>query len=226
MKTHRISRVFFAFCLLLAVYASALSLKDLSDVPPLKNGDIIFQTNLDPQAHAVTAATLSLYTHTGIVKKMESGYAVIEAADIVRDTPLEKWVKRGAFKRFAVYRHKYLTDAQAAQVVENAEKYAGRPYDIYFYFDESQIYCSELPYLAYEAAGMPVGTVQQVSELYLDNRFVKSLIKRRWEAYPVCTGRNYSFEQCYDIIMSEKIITPISIAQDPNLELIYTNYRL
>lgn len=213
-------------CLSIAAYIVLILPKDQSSLPVLNNGDIIFQTNFDPQAYAVTAATLSLYTHTGIIKKSAGGYTVVEAADIVRETPLTEWIARGWLKRFAVYRHQYLRPQQGYDLIEALKKYYGRSYDIWFYPSDREIYCSELPYLAFGDIGMSVGAPQKVGSLYVNNSFVRWLIERRWQTYPGCTGQNVNFDQCYDIIMETSIITPLSIADDKNLELIFTNYHL
>lgn len=225
MTARRFLKLLLVCCACALIYSAALSYKGLGGLPPLQDGDIIFQSNFDPQALAITFASRSIYTHTGIIKKTPEGYNVIEAAHSVGEISLSKWVARG-LKRFAVYRYKGLTPEQGAKVVAATKRYYGRPYDIYFYFDDSKIYCSELPYLAYQDIGLEIGKVETFSELSLDNKFAQTLIEQRWEGYPACKGQHYTFKQCYDVIMSGKIITPVSIADDEHFELIYTNYRL
>ncbi len=222
----QLKKVFLLLIICLGTYGFILYKKDLNDVPVLQDGDIIFQSNYDSQSLAVTLASASVYTHTGIIKKNPDGYGVIEAFDVVRETPLSHWVERGILQRLAIYRHKNLTNDQGKKIVQSAESFRGLPYDIFFFEDDRQIYCSELPYKAFKTAGISIGKWQTIGSLYINNSAVKSLIERRWKKYPGCIGRDYNFEQCYDVIMSNKLITPVSIADDNQFELIFTNYRL
>ena len=193
-------------------------------LPSLKDGDVVLQSTPDPQAIAIALASISPYTHTGLIKMTERGPMVIQAAQTVRETPLDAWIAQGVWKRFSVYRHKDLTPEQGKRIVAEAKKYYDKRYDIYFSFDNDQIYCSELPYLAYRDAGLDIGKVQKISELHVDNRFAKELIEQRWEKHPQCIGKGYTFQQCYDVIMAVTLITPDSITEDARFERIFTNY--
>ena len=134
--------------------------------PPLKDGDLVFETSSNPQATAILIATASPYTHMGIIKTDRDGVLVVEAAATVKETPLADWVKRGVLDRVVIYRDPDLTPEQAKAVLAAAEKLYGRPYDIFFSFNNEALYCSELPYLAFKAAGIDTGKVQKISDLY------------------------------------------------------------
>jgi len=198
--------------------------KGEKDLPPLKNGDIIFQTTLNDQTLAIGLASDSIYIHTGIIKHTDQGYVVIHAAQRVIESTLSNWIKGGTLQRFSIYRYKGLSDAQAARVIEAAKKYYGKPYDFYFSFDNDSIYCSELDYLSFKDAGVPLGTVEKIGSLNVNNRFVKKIIEQRWQQYPACLGKGFDFDACYKTIMEGELITPASIARDPHMELIFTNY--
>jgi hypothetical protein len=216
-----------AFLVLLAgcvVYAVYLSTLDLADAPPLQDGDIVFQTSWTDQSVAVGLATGSLYLHTGMVKMTGSGPAVMHAAAQVEETPLKAWIDGGILKRFAVYRYRGITPRQASRAVVAAEQYYGRNYDLYFLFDNNKIYCSELPYLAYQQSGINIGKISKISELSVDNYFAKKVIEARWRSHPKCYEKDLTFEQCYAIIMAQELVTPASIAADPHFERIFTNY--
>ncbi len=193
-------------------------------LPPLKDGDLIFQTSLHPQSGGILVGTRSLYSHMGIIKKDSIGYVVIEAADKVRETPLGTWISRGALKRISIYRDIALSEDETAHMFAAAKELYGRPYDIFFSFSPDTMYCSEVVYLAYKGAGIPLGKVQKVSELHFDNPWVKELIEQRWRRHPECAARHYNFEQCYQHILDQELVSPASIAADKRLTRIYTNY--
>lgn len=193
-------------------------------LPPLKDGDLLFQTTTSSQTAAIIMASASLYTHVGIVKHEGEKTLVIEATSKVEETPLDLWLSRGVLQRVSVYRDDGLTDAQAHAMIAAAKKYYGRPYDFFFSFDNDAIYCSELPYLAFRDAGVPMGTAQKIKDLNADNWLVREIIEKRWRHYDACTARGYDFRQCYDFIMNQPLITPAALARDAKLREIYSNY--
>lgn len=197
-----------------------------NDLPPLRDGDLIFQTSTSNQSGAISFATLSAFSHMGMIRNRNGEITVIEAAAKVGETPLQEWVERGLLQRVAIYRDKRLTPEQTRQIVSNTQKFYGKPYDVFFSFNNDAIYCSELPYLAYKAAGIKIGEVQKVSELNFDNMLVRKLVQSRWQRYGECSTRRYDFEQCYQHILNQQLVSPASIAKDPNLTRIYSNYPL
>jgi len=204
--------------------ASWLFITSDERLPELKNGDLLFQTASSDQAAAIMLASASLYTHTGIVKKSGDGWVVVEATSKVEETPLAEWIGRGMWDRVAIYRDVDLTQAQAETILESVKRYYGKRYDLFFSFDNDMIYCSELPYLAFREAGVPIGKVQRVGDLNADNWLVREIIEKRWKHYDACTERGYDFSQCYDHIMDQQLITPAALARDVKLQKIYTNY--
>jgi hypothetical protein len=61
------------------------------------------------------------------------------------------------------------SEGAAEQIVTAAGNLYGKPYDIFFSFNNDAIYCGELPYLAYRAAGISIGKIQKVADLHVDN---------------------------------------------------------
>jgi hypothetical protein len=203
-----------------SLYATTAEVK----FPPLKNGDLIFQTSTSSQSSAIFVATGNSYTHMGIIKSSPSGFVVVEAGGVVRETPLQDWVNKGLLNRVALYRNEKLTSEQSQAILSSAEKYYGRAYDIFFSFNNQAIYCSELPYLAFGEAGIPIGRVQKVSDLNFDNALVKKIIEQRWQRHEECKAKNYDFEQCYDHILKQSLVTPASIAEDKQFARVFSNY--
>jgi hypothetical protein len=197
---------------------------DYRDRPPLQDGDLVFQTSTSSQAIPLLVATANPFTHMGLIAHDGGQTIVVEAARTVTATPVTDWIRRGFLRRVAIYRDANLTAEQRAKIVAAVKNLYGRPYDIFFSFNNDSIYCSELAYLAYKAAGIEIGRMQKVSELHFDNVFVKRLIQQRWQRDLECTSRHYNFEQCYDFILHQELVTPVSIANDSHFGRIYSNY--
>ena len=82
-----------------------------SDFQNLKEGDIIFQTSNTSQTFAILFASKSVYTHMGLLKRLENGdFVVVEAAGPVRETPLKSWIERGIFGRITIKRFQDISD--------------------------------------------------------------------------------------------------------------------
>ena len=198
-----------------------------TDLPELKNGDIIFQSNFDAQSLGVSLASSSVYTHTGIIK-LNPGFApiVVEAIGPVIETPLNDWIGRGIGSRVSIARVKNLAPEAAAAALTESRKYYGLPYDIYFLPGDEQIYCSELVYNSYlRGSNITLGRVEKVSDLNTDNFAVRNVIEQRWRSYPLCADIK-DYAACYKIIMAQELVTPATIAKDDKVEMIYSNYGL
>jgi hypothetical protein len=208
----------------LGLAAGALYAGQNQEYPPLQDGDLVFQTSTSTQAIPLLVATAHPFTHMGLIAHDGGQTVVVEAARTVTATPVTNWIRRGFLRRVAIYRDANLTAEQRAKIVAAAKTLYGRSYDIFFSFNNDAIYCSELTYLAYKAAGIEIGTIQKVSELHFNNRFVKKLVQQRWQRDPECTSRHYNFEQCYDFILHQDLVTPVSIANDSQFKRIYSDY--
>ena len=212
--------------IILALYGVYLATLNEKDIPILHNGDIVFQTTWNDQTLAIAMASHSSYIHTGIIADNGNGkYTVIEAGKNVTEIPFDTWVQRGTWKRFTIYRYQNLTPEQAGRIVATARFNMGISYDYYFSAGKEALYCSELVYLAFNESGIELGGMQKIGDLSINNRYAKSIIEQRWKNYPACkTQDDISFEQCYARIIQGNIITPRSIADDPHLKKIFSNY--
>ena len=221
-----IKNLLLALCVSLGIYAAYLNTHGVDDLPPLQNGDLVFQTSWTGlPTMAIGFASASLYIHTGIVHVPENGEPiVIEAARTVSEIPLREWVDRGILGRFSAFRYNGLTPEQGSKIIETARTYLGLPYDHLFSFGKDAIYCSELEYYAFNESGVPLSEPEKIGDLHINNRFVKQLIEQRWQRYPACAGQDLTFEQCYTRIMEGQLVTPAHIARDPKLTLLFSNY--
>jgi len=192
----------------------------------LQNADLIFHTSKSNQSYAIMWASQSVLSHVGLIERTKQGeFYVVEAISKVSRTPLAKWINRGRLDRYEVYRYKGLTIQQRKQIIENAIKYIGRPYDIAFNSQNEEIYCSELVAYAFNDSQIKIGHYQKVASLKTDNPVVKGLVKKRWKKHPVCKNKKLSFDQCWQAVLNDELITPVSLTQDPQVEKIYSNYN-
>lgn len=214
------------FYLTLATGSPAAPAK-AGELPPLKSGDIVFQTTEGGQSPAIMFASGSLYTHMGLVEIDKNGQPmVVEAVGPVRTIPFKTWIAKGVGSRVTVKRIKGLSEEDAKAAIAKAHAYDGRPYDPYFYSSRDALYCSELVYAAYkEGPNLTVGTEQKVRDLKINHRAVRKLIEARWRRHPACQTRATSnFEACFEKILDQDLVTPVSIARDDKLELVYSNF--
>lgn len=211
----------------LMVAALYVTAPKVSDLPVLKDGDIILRSGLRQQAIAIFVASANPYTHMGIIK-MEKGNVpyVIEAVGRVKKTPLQAWIDTGVGGRITIKRIESLDHNKALGIIRSAEKYYGRPYDVYFVNGTDALYCSELVNVAYQAgANITLGKVQKLKDLNVNNPAVSRLIRQRWEKYPQCRAKDLrTLEACLPLIYDQELITPASIANDSQLTLVYSNY--
>jgi hypothetical protein len=210
-----------ALALLLMAGSPAWAAPAFSD---WRDGDLVFQTSGGMQTEAIRMATHSVYSHVGIVRVQGGQVRIIEAARTVTETPLAHFLARGDGGHYAVYRQRGLDPAHAAAVVRAAQRYEGKPYDIFFRMQPDSIYCSELPYHAFKDAGLALGKVQRMSELDMEQPAVKALFAARWQAHPDCQGKADSAGACWKIVQALPIVTPISLARDASMQRIYSNF--
>ena len=209
----------------LSLFLIAFSIFNWNAHPkPFQDGDIIFQASKSSQSNAIFAASLSAYTHMGIIKNTKNGMVVIEAVGPVKETPIREWINRGRFDRYAIYRLKNNKDIAFEPVFNELKKYYGRPYDLFFSFNNRAIYCSELVNIGYSELDIHLGQPQKVSSLWVNLPIVKSLIYRRAKKDPECIGKTKS--ECKNIIANRELITPVAIARDKRLFKVYSNYPL
>ena len=151
----------------------------------LRDGDILFQTSRSELSIPIQKATHSQYSHMGIVFLKNGSPHVYEAIKTVQYTPLRKWVERGEGGRYVVKRlreaDRILTSQAVKRLRQTGAKFHGKPYDSYFEWSDSRIYCSELVWKIYDRGlGIRVGRLQKVRDLDLSDPIVKTKIKERY----------------------------------------------
>ncbi len=171
----------------------------------LREGDIVFQDSKSAQCEAIRAATGSAWTHCGILFLSQDKWMVLEAVQPVSVTSLELWRLRNR-ESFAVKRLKgsdtLLTTAVMQKMGDVGGSFMGKRYDIYFNWSDTEIYCSELVWKIYHAAGIDLCALKPLRSYNLQAPIVKTVMKQRY-------GKN--------IPLNEKMVAPGDLFNSPLL---------
>lgn len=150
----------------------------------LKDGDMIFQTNVEGQGLAIQLATKSVYTHVGIIFKLEGQWMVYEAVQPVKKTPLQQFIAEGDSGHYVVKRlvqsDSLLTMDKIATMKTYLNAQLNKPYDPYFNWDDKAIYCSELVWKCYRKAGIELSQLNALKTYDLKHAVVKAIMKERY----------------------------------------------
>jgi hypothetical protein len=170
----------------------------------LRDGDIIFHESRSSQSRAIQLATKSRYSHMGILYRNGGRWFVYEAVQPVKLTPLQNWIARGKSEHFVVKRLKSpLSPAALKRMRAAGERFRGKSYDLYFEWDDSRIYCSELVWKIYkQGAGVEVGKLQKLREFDLSHAAVCAKMRERY-------GQR--------IPMNEPVISPAAMFESTTL---------
>lgn len=183
------------------------------DTSKYQNGDIIFQVSQSSQCKAVQLATHSKYSHCGMLYLKDDKWFVAEAVEPVKLTPLNEFISHGKDGHFVVKRVKSISKeqwtAKGSIVKDYVSANLGKHYDLYFNWDDSKIYCSELVWKAYKKAfDIEIGKLQTMKDFDLTHPAVKSKLKERY-------GNN--------IPLNEQVISPAQIFDSNLLSIVDEN---
>jgi uncharacterized protein YycO len=151
----------------------------------MREGDILFQTSESAQAEAIGLATHSQYTHCGVLLKENNEWVVLEAVQPVKKTHLKTWIAHGKNHKYAVRRLKNAENILSSNIIlqmqDNAKKYVGKDYDIYFGWSDSQIYCSELVWKIFQTTtALEIGKLQTLRAMDLKSPLVQKQLTARY----------------------------------------------
>ncbi|HEU4717541.1 MAG TPA: YiiX/YebB-like N1pC/P60 family cysteine hydrolase, partial [Bacteroidia bacterium] len=127
-------------------------------LPPVMEGDIIFQTWNSDQSDEMEEASGSKYNSVGLVfiRKTDNQYMVVEMRDSLRATPLSEWVSRGKDQHVLLMRLKnsnQILSAKKTNDLRNAVRtYHKMPYDYALSWGDDAMYGSELVWKIYHNA--------------------------------------------------------------------------
>lgn len=174
--------------------------------PALRTGDVVFHTSTSIRSALIRKASSSPYSHVGLIEVADDGLFVIEAVQPVSRTPWKRWRARGVDGKVTVMRPRDATPAQLADVVRAAKTQLGKPYDARYRWDDERLYCSELVAKAFSRAlGVSLGEPQTVESLNLS-------------AADLELGRSLGIDP------RQTLVTPASLAEDPKLQVVHTDF--
>ncbi len=172
----------------------------------LKDGDVIFQTNIEGQGEAIMLATKSKFSHCGILFKTKNKWYVYEAIQPVQVNTLEAFIQRGDGRRYVIKRLKTKNPLPIENMIAVAKTYMDKDYDLVFNWSDEEMYCSELVYKIYsKGAGIEICDKKYLKDYDLKNPIVKALMKERYGD---------------KIPLDEMMIAPSTIFESEKMELV------
>ena len=140
-----------------------------------REGDIAFRgTN-----GTLLLFTGSFYTHCGILHKENGTWYVYEAHKGVEKTPWKEWKKEQTICKVMRTR-KPLTDKQKSKMMQKIRSMKGKRYDQGYFWSDSKMYCSELVWKAYDAAGIQLSTPRKGSTFFASHfRYAQKEMKKK-----------------------------------------------
>lgn len=164
--------------------ALILSINFHAQQPAIKDGDLIFIVNPSGQGKAIQLATKSKFTHIGIVFYENGKPMVYHAVEPVSVNTLKEFIAMSADGKYEI---KSLKDQSALSIevvssmLKDAKSLVGKHYDIYFAWDDSELYCSEYVWELYQKhLKLEIGKPRALKEFDLSHPAVKDIIKKRY----------------------------------------------
>jgi len=150
----------------------------------IKDGDIIFIQNPSGQGKAIQLATKSKYTHVGIVFYENGKPMVYHAVQPVSVNTLEEFKEMSSDGKYEIKHLKdqsVLTKETVAKMLKEAKALLGTNYDIYFAWDDKELYCSEFVWKIYKKyTKLEIGKLKPLKDFSLEAPQVKEIMKRRY----------------------------------------------
>ncbi len=193
------------------LYLLSIFLVSFSCAPEkLQNGDIIFHTSKTFQSQMIQTLTNSNLSHCGIINYRSGKPYVLEAVNPVKLTPLNQWISRGVAGKYKVVRLKErITDEKKQLMFAYGKRQLGKNYDIKFEWSDKKMYCSEIVWKIYKAAGYDLCTPKTFSYFDLSGRTVRNEIKKRYGA---------------TINLKEKVVSPEDLYNSNMVKTIFSNF--
>jgi uncharacterized protein YycO len=175
-----------------------------------RSGDIVLQSLNSSQCHAIREATDSYYTHCGIVLRDGNELIIYEAIGPVKKSSLQDFTDSGINDHFVVLRPSLKELPNATQMKSYCDNELGKSYDLFFNWDDTEMYCSELVWKAYQAAGIELCKPRPLIDYDLSSTVVQAVMKQRY-------GEKIPEE--------ELMVAPSDLFSSTLLEVVYENKK-
>jgi hypothetical protein len=172
-----------------------------------QEGDIILQGLNSLQCQAVKAATNSQYSHCGIVLDQDGELKICEAVGPVIISSISDFTESSQGGHYVVLRLKNGT-INHGQLSSYCRTELGKPYDIYFNWDDTEIYCSELVWKAYEASNIELCKTRPLQDYDLTSPLVHKILQERYAS---------------KIPYAEPMVAPEDFLHTDMLEVVFEN---
>nr|WP_246233195.1 YiiX/YebB-like N1pC/P60 family cysteine hydrolase [Aurantimonas aggregata] len=196
----------------------------------LANGDIIFQDRSGPRSEILKRASGTSITHVGIVRPTGGGFYVAHVMPEhgMFEEPIESFIEKGRGGRYWISRYDglpYPPDENHPAVASAYASHYLAEYDTFHMPGNEALYDAEFINVVYGENGVDLGEPATLKSLGVRSESDLTTLFGEWEAHPVCQSRKLSAQDCRAELMDFEILTPASIAEDEELELVYTNAR-
>lgn len=171
---------------IISIFLSALFLFgcNAQNTSEVKDGDIIFIQNPSGQGKAIQLATKSKYTHVGVIFFENGKPMVYHAVQPVSVNSLEEFKDMSSDGKFEIKRLKdqtVLSKDAVAGMLKEAKSLIGINYDIYFAWDDKELYCSEFVWKIFKKfTKLEIGALRPLKDFNLEAPQVKEIMKRRY----------------------------------------------
>lgn len=138
-----------------------------------KEGDVVFIESQSSQSPYIKLVQGSKWTHCGIVVQTSNGLQVLEASNVVKLTPIDRFISKSKSGYTVVRLKNEIKPIRYSQ-------YLGLPYDLEFKSDNNKFYCSELVYQIYKDQGITCCHMKKVSDYWLTRiPKIQTIMKKR-----------------------------------------------
>lgn len=182
-------------------------------LPPVMEGDLVFQEMDDAQSQAFGKTSRSKYNNIGLIflRPKDRQYIVFEVKDSCRITLLSDWVERGKKQHVALLRLKnanqLINEKKAKALKTTAKQLVNTPFDPYYSWSDDALYPSEMAWKLYhKAVKIDLCTPGKLSSFDLSDPLTKQQLKNKYgNAVP----------------QDEQVVSPDDLYHSPKLEVIF-----
>lgn len=194
-------------------HSQNISTKESKVAPPVQKtpnylpqeGDLLFQSiPYNTYIDTIEGSAQSPYSHCGILIIKDGQWMVLESLNAVTVTPINDWRDRAQF--IDVYRFKEPFRKHIPKMIDQAQRFTGQAYDIYYQMDDSRIYGAELIYKAYKiTSGRNLGKTVSLSDFVQKDR------------------KKLFFSLNRFLPLEREIITAYNLSKSTDLEKVYSS---
>lgn len=192
-----------------------------------ESGDLVFIERTGPLATFLQSASGMRLNHVGIMRNTGGGPYILDATpeEGVFEHPVDEFVMSGVGGHYSVYRFHGLprpADENHPAITAAYDNHYLKPYDPFFRTGIEALYDGELIRVSFANAGASIGTPRTLRALGADSPEGRAAFLANWRQHPDCKAKALDEAACWQLILDQEIITPASIANDPQVTRVFT----